>query len=148
MKMFLGGVALLFSVAANAQYKCVVNGKSVYADQPCAINAQSVAAPQDRVTTSQRMQAEEVRRREAAMKRSIEIDAAVDQRSQRVAAARHNARLAETQRRCESRRVALIDNARAQARYTDWDWKNSKAQRVAEAEVMQAAYKRDCQIAQ
>lgn len=49
-------LAAIWPAVAQAQYKCVVGGKTVYADAPCAPNAKHVGALEDRLTDDQQIQ--------------------------------------------------------------------------------------------
>lgn len=64
----------LLPLAAHAQvYKCVINGKTQYAERPCAPAAKSLDIRDD-VTPERQAEAEAIARREKAMALDIEIE--------------------------------------------------------------------------
>jgi hypothetical protein len=72
-KLLIALVLLIFVSAAQAQYKCVVNGKTVYADEPCAANAKSVGELQDHVTEDQQNQRLRLSIKERRERNQIEV---------------------------------------------------------------------------
>lgn len=147
--------ALVLALAAplvQAQYKCVVGGKTVYADAPCAPNAKHVGALEDRLTADQQIQRLEQSIKERRERNRIdgrqnaEFDA--QQRAIASQAARENAQAAADSRakaaRCTDTQREMRYNQQAQARYKDWGWQNSLSQREAEAKAMRETIDRDC----
>lgn len=63
---------LLCSGLVQAQYRCEVNGKSVFSDVPCAHNAQYVGAMQDASNSSERIRQERQNMRDRSQIQSIE----------------------------------------------------------------------------
>ena len=80
--MFLLTLALalaLFPMAAQAQYKCTINGKTVYADAPCARDARPVGELQDSVSKDQEIQRLKQSLKEQRQRNAIDGRQAADQ---------------------------------------------------------------------
>lgn len=129
---------LLFFVAstAQAQYKCSINGKTVYADAPCAPDAKAVGALEDHVSRDAQRDRERVLRREQRQLGGIQAEQEADRRQHArqveavVAADQANASIKSS--RCASARRELQTAQRATAVYRDVGWQNSMNQRAAE----------------
>jgi hypothetical protein len=65
--------------AAKEVYRCTVNGKVLYADEPCSSQAREVMVNDSR-STEQRQDAEAAARREATMARQMRRDRIEDER--------------------------------------------------------------------
>jgi len=145
-------LAALAASPALAQYKCVINGKAVYADAPCARDAKPVGALQDNVSQEQEIQRlrqslSEKKQRDAlegrqgsemqARERSVERFTANEQAQAQAAAA-------AKQRRCANLEYDIKDNQRGVARYQDFGWQRSLTQRENELKANREAYDRDC----
>lgn len=83
MKRLIVIVLFLLPLLAHAQYKCTINGKSVYSDQPCARDARHVGVAHDRVP-EQRV--EEARRRADAEQREVAAIKAAEAKADEVRA--------------------------------------------------------------
>lgn len=141
---------LVASIAtpAFAQYKCVVNGKTVYSDAPCAANSKYVGALEDNVSQSARQDAELLRRKQAFERSQIDRDQemAMRQGQQTLArqAAADDAQARAKAARCAEHRQEMASNKRAQARYQDWGWQQSLNNRQQEAKAINDNMFRDC----
>lgn len=148
----LAFVAALVPQPAFAQYKCTINGKVVYADEPCAPNARHVGALEDRVDAKARAEAEVIRRKEAMQRGGIERRENAEFQGQQRAAARHieaeqqQAASAERARRarCDQLSRDLKWNERSVARYQDFGWQRALTQQEQEAKRNREAYDREC----
>lgn len=145
-------LAALAAFPALAQYKCTINGKTVYADAPCARDAKPVGALQDSVSKDQEIQRlrqslSEKRQRDALEGRQ---DAAIEARDRNTdrfvaneqAMARDAA--AARQRRCARLESDIKENQRGVARYQDFGWQRSLTQRENELKANREAYDREC----
>lgn len=142
-------IALVFvSTAAQAQYRCTINGQRVYSDQPCAVNAEHVGKMQDRLTDDQRRQraqqsAKEMREgRIVDAKRNAEYaerDAKWQQKMAAEAAADR-----DRKERCADLQRQLTNDRRAVALYQDAGFQKSLTEREAERRANQERYDREC----
>lgn len=145
-------VAVLWSGAVQAQYKCVVGGKTVYADEPCAANARHVGALEDRVDSRAQAEAEMLRRKEAMQRGRIERRENAEFQSQQQAAERYVAaeqQQAAAAERARKQRCAQLEhdmkwNQRGVARYQDFGWQRSLTQQEQELKRNQEAHSREC----
>lgn len=148
MKAVILLLALAISGAAQAQYKCAVNGKATYSDVPCAANARYVGALEDSVSARAKADAELLRRKEAVQRNQIDRQQDSDQRqAQRFvnqqAAAEDSASRAKAAR-CADHKRDQANNQRAQARYQDWGWQQSLNNRQQEAKSINDNIFREC----
>lgn len=142
----------LSSGQALAQYKCTINGKTVYADVPCAHNAKPVGALEDRVSRdaeverlrqslSERRQRDRIEGREDAMLQS-------QQRAmqQAIAAEADQARAdqAARQRRCAYLQNDVTRNRQGVARYQDFGWQRQLTEQENQLRRNQDAFDREC----
>lgn len=152
MRLVVVFAALLFSTAAQAQYKCTVNGKTAYSDVPCAANARYVGALEDNVSSQSRADAEAFRRRQAAQRRAIERSEAIQaDRNQRAVnnqlaaeAAQARANEAARQRNCANLESAMRQNQRRIAVGQDIGWQRTISQNEAELKQNREAYEHNC----
>ncbi len=79
MKHWVVWGLLWVPMGAWAQYKCVIEGKTLYAERPCGPNARPVVIPDTSVSEERRRQADEVARREKILSLEIELQNAKDQ---------------------------------------------------------------------
>lgn len=143
----------LLTQQANAQaYKCIVNGKTVYADHPCAADARSVGALQDQLTEDQQIQRlrqsikERKERNNIESHQNAEFEAkqrALYQQAASEAAQAEAARSAQ-QRRCTSLQDDMKWNQRGVARYQDFGWQKSLTQQEQELKRNRDEYERNC----
>lgn len=148
-KLVIVGVMVgLFSGGAQAQYKCTINGKTVYADVPCAVNAKPVGALEDRVSRQQQLDRQAVIRSERGQLGSIEADVAAEKRDRgRVAdalASRDRAEASIKAARCASAQRDLQSSQRAVAVYKDVGWQNSLNQRRTEQDAAERRVRDEC----
>lgn len=146
--------AALLGASAQAQYKCSVNGKTTYSDVPCAAPADTryVGRADDSVSQRSRIEAAELRAKEARQRGAIErqenVQYEVRQRAvqQQLAIEQANARAAETgrQRRCANLQYAINSNQRGVARYQDFGWQRSLTQQENELKQNREAFDREC----
>jgi hypothetical protein len=144
-------VAML-SAPVLAQYKCVINGKTVYADAPCARDAQPVGALQDNVSSDQQLQRlkqslKEERQRSAierqqgsevrARERSVERFTANEQ-------AQAQANEAARRQRCANLESSMRYNQRSVALAQDVGWQRTLTQHENELKQRRESYDRDC----
>lgn len=148
MKTLIAVLLIALSWPASAQYKCTINGKSVYSDEPCAHNAQYVARPHDRVTTDQQVQRLQQSIKERRQRNQIERREAVEfaerdaKYQQNIEAERAATRA--RQARCADLQRALTRDNRAVALYQDVGFQRSLTQREAERKANQDRYDREC----
>jgi hypothetical protein len=140
--------AVLWSGAALAQYKCVVGGKTVYADEPCATNAKHVGALEDRVDSRAQADAELLRRKEAMQRNRIEggelRQEITNQRAaQQYMAAEEQAARAKRQR-CAALERDMKGNQRDAAFYQDLSMQRSLTRQEQELKRNQEMYWREC----
>ena len=105
-------VLLLLSFNAQAQvYKCVVNGKTIFAERPCAANAKMIDTSGATVSTERHQQAQEVVKRERLLSEKTDLENRIDERArQRDQAALNSAKEAK-KARCD-RLVQTAKNAK------------------------------------
>lgn len=133
---------------ALAQYKCVINGKTVYADAPCARDAQPVGAMQDSV--AQRNEIEALRRSLSDQQKLQRLEqgksaeqARFDSQAASIAEADRRAAAARATR-CASAQGDKTYNDRRVARYQDWGWGNSQQQARAERDAAERRMRDSC----
>lgn len=73
MKSLVFALLIVPTLASAQVYKCVINGKTQYAERPCAPAAKALSIRDD-VTPERQAEAEQVARREKAMALGIEAD--------------------------------------------------------------------------
>lgn len=144
--------AMLAPLPAAAQYKCLINGKTVYADAPCAHNARPVGELQDSVSKDQQIQRLQQSLKEAKQRNALERQqgAEVQARERSIerfsANEQSQARAAESARRqrCANLEYDIKENQRGVARYQDFGWQRSLTQRENELKANREAYDREC----
>lgn len=148
----VASLAGAWSPTAMAQYKCVVNGKTVYADAPCAANAKHVGELQDQVSK----QAEIDRLRQSLSERQqrnrIEArDEAVYNAQQRALlqqvaneAAQARADDSAKRRRCANLQSDIDYNRQGVARYQDFGWQRQLTEQEQQLKRNREAYDREC----
>ena len=149
-------LAVLFSgfivLPCAAQYKCVVNGRAIYADTPCGSDARPVGALEDRVSKdaeierlrqslSERQQRERIEAREDADYR--ERQRALQQNLAAEAAQLHSEQ-ASSQRRCAGLQREMDHNRQALARYQDFGWQRQLTEQERQLRRNQESYDHDC----
>lgn len=153
MKTLFIAACLLAATNATAQaYKCVINGKAVYADAPCAANARNVGALEDQLSQERQVQRLQQSIKERRQRNSIESSQEADfQARQRVMVSQANAEAAQAASanrakasRCTDQQRDLRYNQQAQARYRDFGWQNSLSQREQDAKALREGIDRDC----
>jgi hypothetical protein len=140
------------SMASQAQYKCTINGKTVYADAPCARDAKPVRELQDSVSKDQQIQRlqqslkEEKQRGTLERQQGAEIQARERTTERFVANEQAQARAAEAakRQRCAGLEYDIKENQRGVARYQDFGWQRSLTQRENELKANRDAYDREC----
>ncbi len=146
--LFLASTA----TAALAQYKCVVGGKTIYADAPCARDAKPVGELQDSVSKDQQIQRlkqslkEEQQRGAIERQQGAEVQARERATERFVANEQAQARAADAARRqrCANLEYDIKENQRGVARYQDFGWQRSLTQRENELKANREAYEREC----
>ncbi len=80
-------VTIALATPCVAQYKCVENGRTIYAERPCSTSAKPVELPRDNpVTAAEREQAKERLRRQQRVAEEIDTMNALEQaRLQKIA---------------------------------------------------------------
>ena len=152
MKSLLFMALVAFASGAQAQYKCTVNGKPIYSDEPCARDAQHVGKPYDRVTKDQQIQRLQQSIKERKERNRIERREAIEDAAReevalaRRAEAQRKAEIAaaDRKRRCEQLQRDLKWNERSAARYQDFGWQRSLTQQEIEAKRNREAMDREC----
>lgn len=77
-------IAITFTTPCIAQYKCVENGRTTYAERPCSPAAKAVELPRDnQVTQEERAQAAERLRRQKKIAGEIDTMNAAEQEKQK-----------------------------------------------------------------
>jgi hypothetical protein len=101
MRRALMWVLLLAPLSAWAQYKCVENGRTVYADRPCSGNAKLLVLPNDApVSSADRAAARASYYRQKAVADDIDVQNAMDQRDHSQRLAQQATANAEKEQRC------------------------------------------------
>lgn len=152
MKTLIAAFLFVLPIAASAQYKCTVNGKAVYSDEPCARDAQHVGKPHDRLTTDQQVQRlqqsikERQQRNRIERREAMEEAALAEIKQERKEEAKQKAEIAarDRKRRCEQLERDLKWNERSVARYQDYGWQRSLTQQEIEAKRNREAYEKEC----
>lgn len=138
----------LYPVVADAQYKCVIKGSTVYSDTPCSHDAASVRAPQDNVTEEQYLRKRIQNIRDSQRKAAIERgEAQQDEINAAQAAARRETAdqaARSKQRRCDDLQRQIASNKRDLARYEDFAMANSHRQRQHELRDNEEMYRKEC----
>lgn len=146
-------LALTFCpLAAQAQYKCVINGKTVYADAPCARDAKPVGELQDSVSKDQEIQRLKQSLKEQRQRNAIdgrqEADHQALQRATdaQIANEAAQARAAESARktRCAGLERDIQRNQRTIALGQDVGWQRTITQNENELKQRRDAYDREC----
>lgn len=146
-------LALAFCpLAAQAQYKCTINGKTVYADAPCARDARPVGELQDNVSKDQEIQRLKQSLKEQRQRNAIdgrqEADQAALQRSTdaQIANEAAQARAAESARkqRCAGLERDMQHNQRTIALGQDVGWQRTITQNENELKQRRDAHDREC----
>jgi len=143
---------LIVPTTAFAQYKCTINGKTQYSDQPCAANARYVGALEDSVSERARIDAELLRRKDKVQRNNIDRrdDQAFQSQQraleQQVAAEQAHQAAAERDRarRCSNLSNEMKWNQRGVARYQDFGWQRSLTQEEQDLKRNREAYEREC----
>lgn len=135
-----------------AQYKCVVNGKTVYADAPCAPDAKHVGELQDQV--SKQAEIDRLRQSLSEKQQRNRIEAREDaaysaqQRAmqQQVAAEAAQARADDSakRRRCANLQSDIDYNRQGVARYQDFGWQRQLTEQEQQLKRNREAYDREC----
>lgn len=142
----------LLAGPALAQYKCVINGKTVYADAPCAADARHVGRMEDRVSASQQRDRQALSARQRGERNHVEAREEMRLRADQGALAeqrdRQAKRAAEEKRerayRCESARAELRRAERASAAYQDLQMQRSAQLRENEIRNLRGTVDREC----
>lgn len=145
-------VLAILAAPAFAQYKCQVNGKTVYADAPCAANAKHVGELQDQLSDEQQSQRLQQSIKERKERNRIEgrQEAALDsqQRSiqRQVSAEQSQARVDEAarKRRCASLQQDMDYNKQGVARYQDFGWQRQLTEQENQLKRNREAFDREC----
>ena len=147
---------LLLAIPALAQYKCVINGKTVYADAPCAPDARHVGRLEDRVSAEQHRDRQILTARQKAERDRIETreerqlradqEALADQRQRQAKRAADEKR--ERAYRCDSARRELRRAERAGAAYQDLQMRRSAQLRENEIRELRGTVDRECSTLQ
>lgn len=146
-------LAIAISSPAMAQaYKCVINGKTVYADAPCAPNAKQVGALEDRLTEDQQIQRLQQSIKERRARNRIEGQQNAEFEAQQNAIARQAAREeaqaqaneAARQRRCASLQREMTHNKRGMAIYQDVGMQRSLTVEEQELKRNREEFDRNC----
>ncbi len=146
---------LMFMALAGgvqAQYKCVINGKTVYADAPCAHDAKSVRALQDTLNEEQQIDRLNQSIKERRQRNAIEGGHAADYQAQQRAvnkqvateAAQAQASEAARKRRCANLEYDMRQNQRNVALGQDVGWQRTITQNENELKANRDAYERGC----
>ena len=149
LAVFLSG---LFVLPCAAQYKCIANGRPVYADMPCGSDARPVGALEDRVakdaeierlrqSLSERQQRERIETREdneyRERQRLLQYNIAAE-----AAQARSEQNL--RQQRCADLKHEMDRNRQAVARYQDFGRQHQLAEQERQLRRNQETYDHDC----
>lgn len=142
----------LWANAVQAQYKCVVNGKAVYADAPCAANAKHVGELQDQLSNEQQVQRLRQSIKERKERNLIEgqQDAAFDSQQRaiqrQVSSEQVQARADESAKRsrCSSLQRDMDYNRQGVARYQDFGWQRQLTEQENQMKRNREAYDREC----
>jgi hypothetical protein len=139
-------------LASSAQYKCTINGKTVYADAPCARDAKPVGELQDSVSKDQQIQRlkqslkEEQHLGAIERQHGAEVQARERTADRFVANEQAQARAADAakRQRCANLEYDIKENQRGVARYQDFGWQRSLTQRENELKANRESYDREC----
>ncbi len=141
----------LWSPLAPAQYKCTINGKTVYADAPCARDAKPVGELQDSVSKDQEIQRLKQSLKEQRQRNAIESRQESDSQLQRatdaqIASEAAQARAAESARRqrCANLEYDMQRNQRTIALGQDVGLQRTITQHENELKRRRDAYDREC----
>lgn len=144
-------LALLAGICApaQAQYKCLENGKTVYADQPCSRNAQSVRQLQDNLTAEQQIERLELsikQRQERNSLEAVEADERAAAADRKAFEAKRQRKVASDQRRkCNELQAKIEDNQRSIARYQDFGWQRSLTHQETQLKQNRERYEDECE---
>ena len=147
--VILGLACLLAASNAMAQaYKCVINGKTVYADAPCAQNAKNVGAPEDHLSDERQLQRLQQSIKERRQRNAIESNQeSIYLADQRALAAQANAEAVQGRAkasRCTSMQRELSQNKRSVAFYQDLGMQRSLTRAEQEEKRNYETYDREC----
>lgn len=142
----------VFSAPAHAQYKCTLNGKTVYADMPCAANAKPVGALEDHVSKdaeierlrqslSERRQRDRLEGREDAQ---FQAQQRVTQQVISAEASQARYEQAAKQRRCAEIQDNINRNRQGVARYQDFGWQRQLTEQENQLRRNQESFDREC----
>lgn len=149
--------SFLATSPALAQYKCEINGKTVYADEPCAADAKRVGAPEDQVSVEQQEQRQELNLKERQQRDQIEAkENAEFEARQRAATKEVKKQAAEAERlrqeqegvrlqRCADLERYITWNERNIVRYKEFGWVLQWDQQEQELRRNQKEYDEKCQ---
>lgn len=144
----LFALAISLPTISFAQYKCVINGKTVYADAPCAADAKHVGALEDRVSRESQLDRERINNKESRHLGSIETDnlqeRRIQERDARNAMARDRAEASIKASRCASAQRDLQSAQRASAVYRDLGMQHSLNQRRGELDSAERRARDEC----
>lgn len=147
-RLAIGLAMVVAAPLAAAQYKCQVNGKTVYADAPCAPNAKHVGALEDRLTEEQKMERRQVTNRERNQLGEIKADAEADRRqhSRMADQVASQDRMAASIKasRCSSAQRDLQSAKRSVAIFQDVGMQSSLNQRRAEQDAAERRVRDEC----
>ncbi len=101
MKRFVFMFFLLPTITYAQVYKCLENGRTIYAERPCSKTAQALNINSS-VTEEQRQQAIDSARRQKQLSNENDYDAAVDRLARTKQAAAQNAADSAKKRRCDN----------------------------------------------
>lgn len=138
----------LYHYPAAAQYKCNINGGTVYSDTPCAANAKNVRAPHDSVTQEQYLRKQiqnlqdQRRKAQIEQREAIEDEISAIEDAQRKQAKLQAAR--DKKRECDELKRQMASNKRDLARYEDFGMASSHRQRQYELRDNEERYRREC----
>lgn len=140
------------SMAAQAQYKCTINGKTVYADAPCARDAKPVGALEDSVSQQQQIDRLKQSIKERQARNSIESGQQADYRATELKTANQNATEAamaranevNRKRKCANLEYDMQRNQRNIALGQDVGWQRTITQHENELKQRRDTYDHEC----
>jgi hypothetical protein len=152
MKTIIAMMLAVVTLPVAAQYKCLINGKTVYADAPCASNAKPVGELQDSVSKDQEIQRLKQSLKEQRQRNAIEGKQDRDYQNLQRATATQNANEAAQaraneaarQRKCANLEYDMRQNQRNVALGQDVGWQRTITQHENELKRNRDAYDREC----
>ena len=148
----LAALLALVAFSAQAQYKCTINGKTVYADAPCAHNAKPVGELQDSLSQQQQIDRLKLSIKERRERNAIDGQKDANYQALERATASQNA--AETaqaranesarKQRCATLESSMRYNQRSVALAQDVGWQRTLTQHENELKQRRDAYDREC----